>query len=257
MQAIAQPLQPNRASPQATGLAAWYPALGHVGPRHWRDAAGISHLALAEPVALLPDPLRHQAARLGPGGGQTRIDLPTLLPANALSVCTWVGIPGVLTAPTSPGAPTQHTIAAVLTPPSFNLSIEQDAQLAWSVHVGGSWSTCRTKLARPLQGLHHVAGTWDGRTQRLFVDGVERCRATPAGILEAGSGLLQVGSGRPLLLGELSIHGRALHPATIWQMAHPPTWWDLYTESTLSRVALMSPPDPTYFTFLPVVEAGS
>lgn len=264
MKAIDQPLQPNRASPQATGLVAWYPALGQVGAGQWRDAMGTSHLALRGPAILVPDSLRHLAVRLGDaagqGSGEATMDLAALLPGNALSVTAWAlawNADNAVDVENDDTEAAGGTIASVLVPPCFSLSCVEGSHVVWSLSVGGVWSSCRAGVVSGAHGLRHIAGTWDGMTQRLYVDGVERCRATPAGALDTAAGLLQVGAGCSQLLGELAIYDRALHPATIWQMAHPPSWWDLYTRSTLSRVALMSPDDPTYFTFVPIVEAGS
>jgi hypothetical protein len=59
---------------------------------------------------------------------------------------------------------------------------------------------------------HHVAGTWDGLTQRLYIDGVEIASQTPGGVLGDTSSVVVSSGDEPLngMLDEIRIYSRAL-----------------------------------------------
>jgi hypothetical protein len=59
---------------------------------------------------------------------------------------------------------------------------------------------------------HHVAGTWDGLTQRLYIDGVEIASQTPGGVLGVTSSVVVSSGDEPLngMLDEIRIYNRAL-----------------------------------------------
>jgi hypothetical protein len=59
---------------------------------------------------------------------------------------------------------------------------------------------------------HHVAGTWDGLTQRLYIDGVEIASQTPGGVLGVTSSVVVSSGDEPLngMLDEIRIYSRAL-----------------------------------------------
>ncbi len=59
---------------------------------------------------------------------------------------------------------------------------------------------------------HFVAGTWDGVTQRVYLDGVERGSATPGGTLAAGGDLYISAVGESLvgMIDDVRVYGRAL-----------------------------------------------
>ena len=59
---------------------------------------------------------------------------------------------------------------------------------------------------------HHVTGTWDGLTQRLYIDGVEIASQTPGGVLGDTSSVTVSSGDEPLngMLDEIRIYSRAL-----------------------------------------------
>ncbi len=59
---------------------------------------------------------------------------------------------------------------------------------------------------------HHVAGTWDGLTQRLYIDGVEIANQVPGGVLGNTSNVEMSSGGEPFngMLDEVRIYNRAL-----------------------------------------------
>jgi len=59
---------------------------------------------------------------------------------------------------------------------------------------------------------HHVAGTWDGLTQRLYIDSVEIASQTPGGVLGDTSSVVVSSGDEPLngKLDEIRIYSRAL-----------------------------------------------
>jgi len=71
---------------------------------------------------------------------------------------------------------------------------------------------------------HHVAGTWDGTTQRLIFDGVEIASQTPGGTLADGTMLrLSSPDGEPLngKLDDVRIYNHALSPQEIAVLMNP------------------------------------
>ncbi|MBW7988904.1 MAG: LamG domain-containing protein [Planctomycetes bacterium] len=59
---------------------------------------------------------------------------------------------------------------------------------------------------------HHVAGTWDGATQRLYIDGLEIASQVPGGVLGNTSSVEMSSGGEPFngMLDEVRIYNRAL-----------------------------------------------
>ncbi len=70
----------------------------------------------------------------------------------------------------------------------------------------------------------HVAGTWDGVTQRLYLNGAEIASQTPSGVLSNGTMIrLSSPDGEPLngMLDEVRVYDRALSPREITAVMNP------------------------------------
>lgn len=67
-------------------------------------------------------------------------------------------------------------------------------QLHFYIKTSGTLRHLRVNNAMTNGGWHHVAGTWNGTTMRLYEDGVELTNAVPGGTLDALSGSIKVGT---------------------------------------------------------------
>ena len=116
--------------------------------------------------------------------------------------------------------------------------------------VGGTFASGPLKGPTPLptNAWSHLAGTYDGTTLRLYVDGVEVANQSQSGLIETSSAALTIGGdflyGQYFtgLIDEVRIYDRALSAAEIQaDMNTPITPPIVDTEPPV--VALTSPPD--------------
>ncbi|MEM4246945.1 MAG: LamG-like jellyroll fold domain-containing protein, partial [Candidatus Woesearchaeota archaeon] len=67
---------------------------------------------------------------------------------------------------------------------------------------------------------YHIVGTWDGTTQRLYINGQQATSQVPGGTLDAIAGTVLIGaSGEDIngLLDEVKVYNRALSATQVWQ----------------------------------------
>jgi Concanavalin A-like lectin/glucanases superfamily len=115
---------------------------------------------------------------------------------------------------------------------SYGLYSSKNAGLAFYVYDGANWT--RSPEADPAQvwdgSWHHAAGTFDGRTVRLFVDGRQIATGSPAGTAiaydlpegDASLGTFGPSCDNLLFTGDLDevrIWSRALPVSDIWDRA--------------------------------------
>ena len=90
------------------------------------------------------------------------------------------------------------------------------------LRTGGAWSYIET--AQPAAGLwHHMAGTWDGGTMTLYMDGAAVASGAKSGIMSNTTSLLSVGTYRDFsngsffggLIDEVAIYNTALDATAI------------------------------------------
>lgn len=80
---------------------------------------------------------------------------------------------------------------------------------AFSIHVGGQYLEVRGAAAIPTHSWHHVAGVYDGREARLYVDGA----LVASGVREGR----RTTSGLPLIIGaDVNAEGGPTSPFTGW-----------------------------------------
>lgn len=138
-------------------------------------------------------PAQNTAIALGQGGPSGYVEVPAsaaLVPQGGITVEAWVhptGFPGQYHAIVRNG-----TIA---TDTAYNLRLEAGGNLFWTVRPGpGALILVFTSANLPLNAWHHVAGTYDNGTARVFLDGVQ------VGAASGGPGPLAL-LGAPLRIG--------------------------------------------------------
>ncbi|HXX92403.1 MAG TPA: LamG domain-containing protein [Planctomycetota bacterium] len=86
-------------------------------------------------------------------------------------------------------------------------------RLHFYVRSGGELRSLRVEQALDTVNWHHVAGTWDGTAQRLYIDGVLRASATPPAGALAGADRLAIGAPEEFMHGwidDVRVYDRAL-----------------------------------------------
>jgi len=138
----------------------------------------------------------------GEGYGQ---DTAFTFSENAITVCAWVWHDAFVAG--------QVERYVTIGPEVAVIRRNSDGRLHFYATVGGSFSHIYVSDVLTEGQWHHVAGTWDGTTQILYLDGVELARLTPAGVL-AGGTMVRLSSpdGEPLngMLDDARIYNRAL-----------------------------------------------
>ncbi len=158
------------------------------------------------------------------GGGVTVPGNPRLSPTNALSVECWVrtekaGQPNawMVNRVFGGGETAGYRMGVVNGHPCFQVPVT-----AWSHHL-------RASVPLPVGRWVHLAGTFDGTTMRIYVDGEERGsmeRAGPVGATDARLVLGNFDVGHPAhfdgWLDDVRIYDRALPPEAIRRSSAAP-----------------------------------
>ncbi len=100
---------------------------------------------------------------------------------------------------------------------------ENDGRLHFYIKTDGSFRHLRVSDVLMERQWHHIAGTWDGTTQRLYLDGVEIDSQTPGGVLTVDFLGVNIGSSSsPIngLLDDVRIYRCALDPTEIAALAN-------------------------------------
>ncbi|MBN2593732.1 MAG: hypothetical protein JXA81_09515, partial [Sedimentisphaerales bacterium] len=123
---------------------------------------------------------------------------------NAITVCTWVRHESFVANQVERYVTAEPEIAVIRK--------ETDGRLHFYINAGGSLQHLRVSDVLTEGEWHHVAGTWDGQTQRLYLDGVEIASQTPGGALGTTSGVRLSNTPEPLngMLDDARIYNRAL-----------------------------------------------
>jgi hypothetical protein len=123
---------------------------------------------------------------------------------NAITVCAWVWHDAFRT-----GQVERYVTAS---PEIAVIRKETDGRLHFYINTGGSLRHLRVSNVLTEGQWHHVAGTWDGLTQRLYIDGVEIASQEPGGVLGDASGVRLSNAPEHLngKLDDVRIYNRAL-----------------------------------------------
>ena len=100
---------------------------------------------------------------------------------------------------------------------------EADERLHFYIKTDGSFRHLRAADVLTEGYWYHVAGTWDGTTQRLYLDGVELDSQTPGGVLDSAFNGAHLSSSTETFNGRLDdvrIYNRALSAEEIESLAN-------------------------------------
>ena len=128
---------------------------------------------------------------------------------NAITVCAWVRHDAFRISKIERYVTVAPEVAVIRK--------EANGSLHFYIKTDGSLRHLRVSGVFTEGRWHHVAGTWDGVTQRLYIDGVEIASQEPGGVLGNTSNV-EMGSGsEPFngMLDEVRIYNRALMKAEI------------------------------------------
>lgn len=259
------PLRPpvailNPHSPQANGLRAWLPLAGArdrrerisgvvlaaTGTVTTGTGGGVAYATAGAGAAAMVD-----QSGLGPvltsgvGGGTHYLRttaLSNLGSLGALSLTAWIG-----------ATPSANGMLFAVGDGTNGPRLILTAASAVSVTRG---STGGTVITDPVGFFDpfwkHVAYTFDGTTNRLYLNGIETINNATAtdgtgtisrlciftnsndGFLTGNSPVAGTG------IADARLYGRPLSPAEIYRMSHPATRWDLYWQPPASQCFDMS-----------------
>lgn len=246
----AWPFALNTESAQSKGLVAWYPGYPFSGGK-LLDLSGYGkHGTLTNfgfsatsgwnrgkegGLALLLD------------GTNDYVDLGDNFGGLAkITVSCWVMSTSV------PGAGTVREIiskwgneAAFDTTDSFVLNYGDPDGLRW--YLGGPDAGCISSGGFSANVRYHVAGTYDGATARLYINGHQAVSGVASGTLNAAAGTTSRIGGAAAPSGQLPhigtiedirIYNRALDASEVFAMYDPRTRWDLRTQRSTTAYSL-------------------
>ena len=123
---------------------------------------------------------------------------------NAITVCSWVWHDAFRSGQVERYVTAEPEIAVIRK--------ETDGQLHFYINTSGTLRHLRVGDVLTEGQWYHVAGTWDGLTQRLYLDGVEIASQAPGGVLNSTSGVRLSNAPEPLngMLDDVRIYNRAL-----------------------------------------------
>jgi hypothetical protein len=123
---------------------------------------------------------------------------------NAITVCAWVWHEAFVTGQVERYVTAEPEIAVIRK--------ETDGRLHFYINTAGTLRHLRVSDVLTEGQWYHVAGTWDGTTQRLYLDGVEIASQAPGGVLGTTSGVRLSNTPEPLngMLDDARIYNRAL-----------------------------------------------
>ena len=123
---------------------------------------------------------------------------------NAITVCTWVWHDAFIAGQVERYVTAESEIAVIRK--------ETDGRLHFYIKTGGSLRHLRISDVLTEGQWHHVVGTWDGLTQRLYLDGVEIASQEPGSVLDATAGIRLSSGAEPLngMLDDVRVYNRAL-----------------------------------------------
>lgn len=186
----------------------------------------------------------------GKDSGMSVPDAPALRPAGGLTVSLWAN------AATWSGR--NHVLVQKGTPDIQYALYQEGDSLVWA--VGGPATVLRVKAALPAAGgWVHLAGTFDGATGRLYVDGLQKASAAVTGGVPGAAASPEpaehLGIGCRLLNKKAmdAFEGR-LDEVAVAGRARPADWIKLAHATQRPGASVLRPPAPVPDTAPPCAE---
>jgi hypothetical protein len=225
-----EPFQLNRYSSQARGLMAWWP-MAFPFTFDLQDFSGKNKFGTFVGATWAIDPERGPVVNFDGSGDRVDCGQTAYSSSEGISISMWFYWNG--------------------TPAGFDIIAAQvtDSNWAdgWGFYTNGSqtqlhffiqeWNTNFASIALPSANTwHHLIGTWDRATVRIYVDDVEGTSDVYSGsITETAMITLGEGGAGFDLNGKLQdfrIYNRALSAAEARALYDPQTRWELYAPLT-------------------------
>lgn len=242
------PFVVNRASPQAVGLASWWPsnAYPHGQPR---DLAGTNHGTRSGAVAWTVDTFG-QVLNF-PGGGSDYVAL-TNQDFTRITVAAWVW-----NNPSNDGG-FNHILGKH---PDWFLSHGGSSGIRFNVN-GAAEAFCTSGYTGVDSVWSHIAATYDGANIVGYLNGVQTGSPTAySGAIGTG-GTMRMGAyggggfnwtGK---MADVRVYNRALSAAEVWSLWAPQTRWDLYLVTPFAVAPSIAPPAALGAMRMPLLGVG-
>lgn len=183
--------------------------------------AASAAFALVSSLAL---PAQNQGLSLV-NGNITHADVPfssTLVPTGGLTAEAWVTYDGS-TLGSGWRFPTAFRMDPSPNQASYFLRVEAGQTRAnrllwWVSTTNGNYSISWNFAAGALIPWTHVAGTYDGATLRLFVNGAQVAQGTGTGAIQNRGGVFRIGNGDVTVLGGETWNGQ-IDEVRVWPFA--------------------------------------
>jgi hypothetical protein len=132
---------------------------------------------------------------------------------NAITVCAWVRHDEFVSGQVERYVTIESEVAVIRK--------ENDGRLHFYIKTGGSLRHLWVSGGPTIGQWHCVVGTWDGLTQRLYLDGVQRASQRPGGVLGTASGIRVSSSAEPFngMLDDVRIYNYALTHGEVLSVA--------------------------------------
>jgi len=133
--------------------------------------------------------------------------------ANAITVCAWVNHDEFISGQVERYVTVVSEVAVIRK--------ENDGRLHFYIKTGGSLRHLWVPDVLTKGQWHFVVGTWDGLTQRLYIDGVLIAWQRPGGVLGTASSVNVSSSGEPFngMLDDVRIYNYALTHGEVLSLA--------------------------------------
>jgi len=133
--------------------------------------------------------------------------------ANAITVCAWVRHDEFISGKVERYVTIESEVAVIRK--------ENDGRLHFYIKTGGNLRHLWVSDVLTKGQWHCVVGTWDGLTQRLYLDGVQKASQSPGGVLGAASGIRVSSSAEPFngMLDDVRIYNYALTHGEVLSLA--------------------------------------
>jgi formylglycine-generating enzyme required for sulfatase activity len=223
---------PMTVSATSNGLVAWYPFNGNAN-----DASGNGNNGTVNGATLTSDRFTIAARAYNFNGTSNWIDCGTnasLQVGNALTVEAWVNFRSF---PTFNGIKSSYIISRQTnetTPGFFGLFVlDQKPVFRLAQDVDNIVHSGLPSVILDVNKWYHLAGTWDGDSMRLFVNGLKINTAIgPKSPISSNSGSVQIGRLRDISfqyyvdgsIDDIHIYNHALSAAEIDSLYHVGGW---------------------------------